>query len=68
MADLRAHPPAVLVDTSGVTGLGYGAFPMSSNRQLFAFANSNYVPTTFEGYSVWWVKAAACSAGHVPHV
>ena len=64
MADLRAHPPAALIDTSGVPGLGYGTFPMSSNAQLSEFASRSYVATRFEGYVVWWLQGAECAGGH----
>ena len=64
MADLRAHPPAALIDTSGVPGLGYGTFPMSSNPLLSDFASRSYVATRFEGYVVGWLQGAECAGGH----
>lgn len=71
MDDLRADPPAVLVDTSGIRGLGYGAFPMSGNADLAAFVKAGYEATPFDETAsngevdhtvLWWRSGSPCAA------
>jgi hypothetical protein len=63
MDDLEAAPPAVLVDTSGVDDLLYGAFPMLENERLAAFVERHgYVSTTTaEGFELWWLPHSPCA-------
>jgi hypothetical protein len=58
--DLEARPPALIIDTSGVADLGYGAFPLASNQNLerFVTANNYRAQRTSDGFTWWW------SAGH----
>jgi hypothetical protein len=60
MRDLEARPPALIIDTSGVADLGYGAFPLASNQNLerFVTANNYRAQRTSDGFTWWW------SAGH----
>jgi hypothetical protein len=61
MDDLRADPPTVLVDTSGVSNLGYQAFPMLGQPELGDFARAGYTPQAVAGgFVLWWIN------GHVP--
>lgn len=67
MDHLRAAPPIVLVDTSGVPSLGYTAFPLSSNAELAAYVRAGYRPvTTDEGFTLWWADDSACAAAPTP--
>jgi hypothetical protein len=55
MENLRAAPPALLVDTSGVSDLGYTSFPMLDNSELAQFATAGYTAQAGpNGFVVWW--------------
>lgn len=60
--DLADRPPAVLVDTSQVTGLGYRAFPLDGRPALAAFAANGYTPTADGEYTLWYRNDTACAA------
>ena len=63
LTDLRTNPPALLIDTSGVADLGYGAFPMQAHTGI-ADLTANYTPQrTGSGFVWWWRNGhAACPA------
>lgn len=62
MDDLLADPPAVLVDTAGVTDLGYGAFPLPDDPDLGPYAAAGYKPEQFDGFVLWWAAGTPCAA------
>lgn len=43
LASLRAHPPALVLDTSTAPGLGYQAYPLSIVPEVQAFVRAGYV-------------------------
>jgi hypothetical protein len=54
MSDLLARPPEIVVDTSGVSSLGYGNYPLSVLPALDAFVEHNYrIETTIGGFTIW---------------
>lgn len=63
MADLAAAPAAVLVDTSGVSALGYGAFPLSDDPDLGPLAAAGYTPESLDGFVLWWAAGTPCAEG-----
>lgn len=63
LASLLADPPAVLIDTSEVADLGYGAFPLSADADLAAFVQAGgYVVDEFDEYRLWWAPSLVCGA------
>jgi 4-amino-4-deoxy-L-arabinose transferase-like glycosyltransferase len=57
MRDLEAHPPAVIVDTSAVEHLDYGAYPLASDPPLGAFVQARYTPEPWgDGFVLWWLR------------
>jgi len=62
MRNLRADPPVVLVDTSGVPSLGYEAFPLLSNDGLAELVAGGYTPVTEDGgFTLWWAAGSPCA-------
>lgn len=62
MRDLDNDPPAVLIDTSGVAGLGYEAFPLDRHAPLQDFAAQRYRPVVVDEYVLWWRNDLTCRA------
>ena len=55
LADLEAAPPALLVETSGVRDLGYGALPMLTYPAFAEFTRGGYsAQATPDGFTLWW--------------
>ncbi|MGB8862432.1 MAG: hypothetical protein WCC60_24465 [Ilumatobacteraceae bacterium] len=54
LADLRAHPPALVLDTSTAANLGYTHYPMSLFPDVAAFVSAGYERVTeVAGVTVW---------------
>lgn len=54
LADLRANPPAVIVDTSTSPALGYGNYPMTLLPPLAEFVEHGYQRgETLSGVTLW---------------
>jgi hypothetical protein len=52
--DLRAHPPEVVVDTSGNRLLGYRRYPLTMFPDLAGFVHDRYTEVALvEGLTVW---------------
>ena len=54
MSDLAADPPEIVVDTSGVSSLGYGNYPLSVLPRLDRFVQKHYVvETSIGGFTIY---------------
>jgi hypothetical protein len=63
MADLLAAAPAVLIDTSKVDDLGYGAFPMLADADLAEFVQAGgYLAADVDDYRLWVAPWRPCKA------
>jgi len=54
LADLRAHPPALVLDTSTAADLGYQHYPLALFPDVEAFVRAGYeLVTAIDGVTVW---------------
>lgn len=54
LADLRAHPPELVLDTSTADDLGYGNYPMSLFPEVEAFVEDGYERIDqIDGVTIW---------------
>ena len=53
-ADLRAQPPALVLDTSTADELGYQHYPLALFPDVEAFVRAGYeLVTAIDGVTVW---------------
>lgn len=53
LADLRGHPPALVLDTSTAADLGYQHYPLALFPDVEAFVRGYELVTAIDGVTVW---------------